>query len=91
MEKKITRTLVIAEVSVKLYNRDTGMTDTENIELVDPGKNLLKAARQVCESEVQSVVDVSLVRVIGKRYSMPLELFLSQAEVEELGLEEETA
>ena len=91
MEKKITRTLVIAEVSVKLYNRDTGMTDTENIELVDPGKNLLKAARQVCESAVQSVVDVSLVRVIGKRYSMLLDTFINHSEVEEIELEEETA
>lgn len=79
MEKKITRTVVRAEVCVTLYNREQKVIDEENLVIINPGKDVIADARAQLETENLSVLDVKLVRVVSTRYTMKLSDFINHA------------
>ena len=83
MEKKITRTVVRAEVCATLYNREQNVIDEENLVLINPGKDVLADARAQLETENLSVLDVKLVRAVSTRYTMELSDFMKHAIPEE--------
>lgn len=92
MEKKITRTVVRAEVCATLYNREQKVIDEENIVLINPGNDVLADARAQLETENLSVLYVKVVRVVSTRYTMELSYFIKHANVvEDEVIEEATA
>lgn len=92
MEKKITRSVVRAEVCATLYNREQKVINEENLVLINPGKDILADARAQLETENLSVLDAKLVRVVSTRYTMELSDFMNHAtSVEDDASEEATA
>lgn len=92
MEKKITRTVVRAEVCATLYNREQKVIGEENLVLINPGKDIIADARAQLETENLSVLDAKVVRVVSTRYTMELSDFMNHAtSVEDDGSEEATA
>lgn len=83
MEKKITRTVVRAEVCASLYNREQKVIDEENLVLINPGKDILADVRAQLETEILTVLDVKLVRAVSTRYTMELSDFMKHAIPEE--------
>lgn len=83
MEKKVTRTVVRAEVCATLYNREQKVIDEENLVLINPSKDVLADARAQLETENLSVLDAKVVRVVSTRYTMELSDFMKHAIVVE--------